>query len=167
MGSHRLASFSSTPLPCQTDRMNRALKTLLLWLLITALPVQGLAAVMKASCGPAHHSSLPIVIMAAADHHHGDATHAHHQHHHDAAMHSVADASASDSHTTTDGSSAKHESAYCSACAACCVGAVAPPPASDWTPTHSSSETAAPSPAPLVAGFIPDGLERPPRCISA
>ncbi len=37
------------------SRMHRTLKTLLLLLLIAALPLQGAAAAMRLSCGPAHH----------------------------------------------------------------------------------------------------------------
>jgi hypothetical protein len=139
--------------------MNRLFKTLLLWLLIAALPLQGFAAAMKASCGSAQHDLLQVAIMD--DEHHDDGV-VTHSHHHDAG----ADSSLSDSAANTDKSSAthdKHQHSSCSACAACCVGAVAPPSASIWTPTYSSSEMVVISPSPLVTGYIPGGLERPPR----
>jgi hypothetical protein len=146
--------------------MNRVFKTLLLWLLIAVLPVQGFAAAMKASCGPGRHGSLPISITTDEHHHDGAAAHAHH---HDADMHSVSDSSPPESSVTADNSSDthKHKSSYCSACAACCAGAVAPPSALHRTPVHGSSELVLASPAPLVTGYIPGGLERPPRRIFA
>jgi hypothetical protein len=146
--------------------MIRILKTLLLWLLIAALPVQGMAAVMKASCGPAHHGAMPTVTTVNEHHHDQHASHEH-EHHDHAIAHS--DSTASGSAMTTDQSSAghQHENSSCSACAACCAGAVAPPSALLLAPVHGSSEAVLISPAPLVTGHIPDGLERPPRHISA
>src|SRR5437879_5124973 len=104
--------------------MNRVLKTLLLWLLIATLPIQGFAAAMM-SCGPNHHESLSTAIMA--DEHHHDAKAAHRHLHDDAAMSPVADGASSDFLTNKSPGTHKHKSASCSACAACCVGATAPP----------------------------------------
>jgi hypothetical protein len=42
--------------------MIRVLKTLLLWFLIATMPVQGIAAVVQASCGPRHHD-MPSMAM--------------------------------------------------------------------------------------------------------
>jgi hypothetical protein len=144
--------------------MIRVLKTLLLWLLIAVLPVQGFAAVMKASCGSTHHSPLRVVMEH--EHHHDDST-MHSHHHDDASMHSVAESSSSGFLATADKASGTYESSYCSACAACCFGAVAPPSALTLLPAYSSSEAVVVSPTPLVTGYIPGGLERPPRAISA
>ena len=144
--------------------MNRALKTLLLWLLITALPLQGFAAVVQASCGPAHHNGAGISVVS-------------NQYHHDSEMALERNDAAAATHhdvselpATSDHSSAphKHQSSVCSACAACCVGAVALiSPPSIFIPAHTSSELVVISPAPLVTGFIPAGLERPPKHILA
>jgi hypothetical protein len=148
--------------------MNRTFKTLLLWLLMAVLPVQGLAAAIKASCGPAHHTSLPVVSMVAQHHHDSDAAHGHH--HDDAtgqSAASTADDTSSDALATASDSSSISKSSYCSACAACCIGAVAPPTVLIWTPARGSSESVVLSPMPLVTGYIPSGLERPPRHIFA
>jgi hypothetical protein len=149
--------------------MIRVLKTLFFLLLMVALPVQGLASVMKASCGPAHHSALPVAVTADQHPHDDGAIHSH-QHLDDATMHPVADnatQASPDSSVTADKSSGTFTSSYCSACAACCAGAVAPPSALNWPADHSSSQTVLVAPAPLVTGHIPDGLKRPPRHISA
>jgi hypothetical protein len=137
-----------------TYEMNRVLKTFLLWLLLAALPLQGIAAAVQASCGPAAHDGAAEMTMQAKSHHHeGDG---------------AAD-SASVVAASSDGDSAdiQHKNSVCSACAACCVGAVAPPSISTLTPAYSTSLPAVSSPAPLVAGFIPAGLERPPKRITA
>ncbi|HEU4852898.1 MAG TPA: hypothetical protein VFT37_12165 [Telluria sp.] len=63
----------------------------------------------------------------------------------------------------TDGDAAHS----CSACSPFCIGAVAPPPGLIAPPPPGGSETVIPSPAPLIAGFIPDAQKRPPRHISA
>jgi hypothetical protein len=144
--------------------MNRTLKTLLLWLLIAVLPIQGLAAAMQASCGPAHHTASAISAITEAHSHAGKVTYSHDGQ--DAVTHHAA----SDAPVTADHSSGtphKHQSAFCSACAACCVGAVAPPSAAIQTPVYSNSGLIVISPPPLVTGFIPAGLERPPKRISA
>jgi len=142
--------------------MNRALKTLLLWLLITALPLQGFAAVVQASCGPAHHDGPAISTVSNQYHHDSEMAL-----NHDAAAthHSMSELPATSDHLSA---SPKHQGSACSACAACCVGAVALiSPPSIFIPTHTSSELVVISPSPLVTGFIPAGLERPPKHILA
>lgn len=147
--------------------MNRIFKTLLLWLLMAALPIQGFAAAIKASCGQAHLSSVPAVSIVKT-HDHGDRLTNHH--HADA----TGDASGHDEHGASSSvadksSDAKpiHKSSYCSACALCCVGAVALPSSHNWTPEYSSSEFIISPPAVLATGYIPAGLERPPRQVAA
>jgi hypothetical protein len=133
--------------------MNRVLKTFLLWLLLAALPLQGFAAAVQASCGPAAHHDAPEMKMQAQSHHHeGDAADS---------VTVLADKSAGDS------ADIKHKTSVCSACAACCVGAVAPPSVSALFSTYGSSLPKVVSPSPLVTGFIPAGLERPPKRITA
>ena len=144
--------------------MNRALKTFLLWLLLAALPLQGMAAAIQASCGPAHLHSGQAAPAATHNHfHEAGAGHdaAGHDHSHAAAdaARNADDASASSAKASAHGS--------CSACAACCIGATAPPPVSFPAPYRGNSESVAVSPPPLVAGFIPGGLERPPKRLSA
>jgi hypothetical protein len=145
--------------------MNRVLNTLLLWLLIATLPTQGFAAAMKTVCGPAHHVSVQINVAHADHQHKGKAGHDHHQ---DASVHSASYGLSPD--LSVAGKSPvkhEHESAFCSVCATCCVGAVAPPSVPILTPVHGSSEFVIATPSPLVTGYIPAGLERPPKTLSA
>jgi hypothetical protein len=134
--------------------MIRFFKTLLIAILVLALPAQAMASAVKLSCGPAHHNASQIV-LATDGHHHDGAT-----------AHSGADSTSSDATANADNSPTKpniHKSSSCSACAACCVGATVPPSISFLTPAYSSSELVVISPAPLITGFIPAGLERPPK----
>jgi hypothetical protein len=56
---------------------------------------------------------------------------------------------------------------YCSACAACCFGATAPPSVVSVAPVFGTFEVAVTPPIVSFTGFIPAGLERPPRHLSA
>jgi len=137
-----------------TYEMNCVLKTFMLWLLLAALPLQGFAAAIQTSCGPMpHHGSSEMAMHAESHHHEGDG----------AANHSTV-AAAKSSGGSVD---TKHKSSFCSACATCCVGAVAPPSVSVLTPVYSNSLPIVFSPPLLVTGFIPAGLERPPKRITA
>jgi len=136
--------------------MHRTLKTLLLLLLIAALPLQGAAAAMRLSCGPAqHHPPAQAASATGAHYHHAAVAHSD-------SGHSAFDAaSAEQTPAVQDG----HAHSYCSACAACCVGAAAPLSSSIPTAPPKVSEFIAVAPAPLLAGFIPTSLERPPRTV--
>jgi len=141
--------------------MNRLLKMIMLWLLMVALPVQGIAAATMISCGPDHKAAVSA--PAAADHHHGAANVlAHH--------HEKADSPASVQHqqlATGDHAGAVHKTSACSACSACCVGAVILPTILNWDPAPVEFELSLPLPAFSLLSHIPAGLERPPRSYSA
>ncbi len=144
------------------SNMKRALKTLLLWLLIVVLPSQGFAAAMLPSCCLMHHDSLAIAVIKNAQHHDCGVSQDH--------VGAIAYHLAPDSPGMADhwsGTPHKHQSSSCSACAACCVGATAPPSPVSLTAAYSSPESYVIFLAPWVAGFVPAGLKRPPRHIFA
>lgn len=146
--------------------MLRVLKTLLLWLLIAALPIQGAAAVIKASCGPRHHSAS--VEFNVPEHHHSADTTAHNHAFEDAtALEKQAQVSDTVTVSKTDQSAKLPLNSFCSACAACCAGAVAPPPTVSLAPTFVLVETAVRPSVESFTGFVPAGPERPPRHASA
>ncbi len=129
--------------------MKRTLKTLLLLLLIAALPLQGAAAAMRLSCGPDHH---PAQAAPAAGAHHHSAS----------APHSDADQAAFGTADHADHApvaSDGHAHSYC------CVGSAAPPSTAIPTVARDGSEFIAVAPPPLLTGFIPASLERPPRTV--
>ncbi|HYD75682.1 hypothetical protein [Ramlibacter sp.] len=88
------------------------LRTLLAWLLLAALPLQGFAAATTLLCGPAHHAATASAGATAAHHAASDG----HGHAHEAqAFESDADADATTSTATDIGHS-------CNLCAAACHG---------------------------------------------
>jgi hypothetical protein len=161
--------------------MNRIVRTLLIWLIIAALPMQATAAVINASCGSVHHpaqmqsSSFAHASVADAaldehphESHHGHtAMEAHHAHADQASAHAEFIDEVSSFHELANAAAssdqADHGHSTCSACAACCLGAAAPPAAQVKTPAFSRFTTSSIDSSVLLTGFIPAGLERPPR----
>lgn len=145
--------------------MHRALKTLLLWLIIATLPLQGLAAVTKSACGSAHHSPLPAAMLTDQQAH---AQYGHHAAMDGASGHHHADIALADDEASPakSGDHASHASSYCAACAACCFGAVAPPSVMLLTPAPMASRSAILTPIPLLTGQVPATPKRPPRFVA-
>ena len=128
--------------------MNTWVRTLLVWCLVLALPIQGAVAATMARCGSHHSAPAGVVVTAAvetmAD---ADAHAGHHAHAHE--KHSSSAADVTDPHK-------------CSACAACCSVAVIGPmvlavPAPDLASTVWTAVV------PTVEKFSADGPDRPPR----
>jgi hypothetical protein len=147
--------------------MNPVLKTLLIWLLALALPVQGFAASIRLSCAPAHRivSSIKGV------------EHSHHSHHdemsggvisHDGVMdhHGIGDSSAHDNPSADLASEeSKSQDASCSACAACCIGMAVIPSELTLAVDHNGLSILVASIASSFTGFVPAAPERPPRTL--
>jgi hypothetical protein len=139
--------------------MNRFLKTLMLWLLLAALPLQGIAAAMQTPCGPMERSDSAETAMSVLQpHQHGGEVMAMSE---PVASDRGAVAAPAMSHDKSPGDD--HEHGTCSACASCCMSAGAPPSAAVITPTYSNSLPSVVTPAPSLTGFVPAGLERPPK----
>jgi hypothetical protein len=132
--------------------MNRLFTTLLVWLLMAALPLHAVAAVINLSCAHSQQQADPHADHAAP----AIDAHAHHGSHDADAAAPAAAGDASES-----GSLLSHAS--CSACSAFCVGAVAPPSASLPLPSFDGCEAVVIAATDFGTGFIPDGLQRPPR----
>ena len=145
--------------------MKRFVRCFVMWLLVLALPVQGFAASTMLLCGAGHHGTVQAT--------EGGHDHASHMHMGAQDVSAVSESAAHDHAADTPLShedsafsplTAKHANVMgkCSACAACCTVA--------FLPTNVIAFTA-PAPSrvlPVVeltthAGFIADGLERPPR----
>lgn len=154
--------------------MNRVLKTFLLLLLIAALPIQGYAAVLKASCGPVHHRAAQAAVggnqhytLNASDMH--SLTTSDHIHAIDAAAVTAAmsDERVPPAIVTSDSAADTVTSAICSGCAACCSGAVGPPTVFVSPSASNGAESVVLHPIESVVGVVPAGLERPPKVLSA
>lgn len=142
--------------------MDRTLKTLLLWFLMALVPLQAGAAAMGMSCGPAHQQTMAATIFASAEHHEHDSEMAH-QHDGADTTAAVADSSSPEASEAAEGPG--HST--CSACSDLCIGAVAPPTSINSLPAFNGAESVVIALSPSVVGFVPDGLKRPPRNISA
>ena len=140
--------------------MPRLFKTTALWLLLFALPVQGVAAVTMAACGPLHQRVASISADGAQAHDH--ALHENTGQHHSAIVVDdgsgvVSQQSAEDFLTLTDFS--------CSACAACCATAAIASADYRAPAIVPAANTGFVSPIPAFSGFIPETPEHPPRSI--
>lgn len=156
-----------------------ALRRLLVWIMVLAMPVKGMAAMAMLACGPAHVA--PPAAAAPQAHHAGHAhqaapaVQAGHAH---APLHSTLPAAHHADHAVADptppadaghdpagdlSASVKHK---CSACAACSAGAALP----SQPPALLAAE---PAPAQFAAAavsafrFVTDGPDRPPRPLLA
>jgi hypothetical protein len=151
--------------------MNRVLRALLLWVMVIAMPLQGLAASTMLFCEISHGrmtqdttaeppamnpGSVPSIAHHHTDGHHGA---------HVAPEGTGDDDWASHADRDTNPSPAQ-DSRNCSACAACCVGLALP---ARFVQSQACC-LAEPMPAAAVTPLstrLPDGLDRPPRSTSA
>lgn len=144
--------------------MGLLIRTLLIWLLVLAVPAQGAAALTMAFCAPNHHGGAAAshaAPMASTERAHAPGAHEGH----------AQAAAAPDNSADAGGSAAPAKSGHagkhkCSACASCCsIGAMLNSalavPVPDLTPTVFSVML------PRVAGFALDGPDRPPRIVLA
>jgi hypothetical protein len=150
--------------------MDRVFKHLLLWFLMAALPVQGMAAIIKANCGPRHHTSFSIGMAApekAMVHELVHDAHLSDTHAQAASEWDETKSAETENSLTNSDEPPNHSASYCSACAACCAGSVAPPVAISSLPGADSVGGAVVYLPDSYLGYIPAGLDRPPKSFSA
>ena len=143
--------------------MSLLVRTLFVWLLMLAVPAQGMAAATMAFCGPGHHggAAAHVVSSVPSEHlHHGDTSPVHGLN----AGAAFDVASADEATAATNASHAPQQK--CSACASCCsLGALL-----STVPVVAATEPAPAvfiTTAPNVYAFAADGPDRPPRNIHA
>jgi hypothetical protein len=139
-----------------------ALKKIFLWLVIAALPLQGFASVVASTCGPDHE--LMVAAGGAVDR--SDAG-GNGDHHHVGSGHPDVKLTSAHAGSTQSDHEHHHKTSFCGTCGACCAGAFALSSTIVWAPSEAQFKADIIAPAPLVTGFIPGGLERPPRPYSA
>lgn len=152
--------------------MNRVLRRFLLWVMVLAMPVQGMAASLMLFCGPSHQRMMQGRVV---DHHSALPLHAQAQ--------PLAQAlpgpdlalplgepgsplpheRGCDGTTGDDGTLAADAAEFsCSACAACC--SMLAIPARFTLPGRSEPAQRVPLATAVAANSpLPDGLDRPPR----
>ena len=142
-------------------------RTLLIWLLVLAIPAQGAAAATMAFCGPNHHGEEAIEVqwVEPAEYEHLDSGAMTIHGHHDVTA-QVDQASSAPEGFAVTGKLSNPDTHKCGACASCCsIGAilnsVRAVPAPVFTPTLFSTVV------PCVDTFAADGPDRPPRIVLA
>lgn len=142
--------------------MVRLIRTVITWLVLLALPLQGYAAATLLHCGPDHHRMSQAAELATSD----SADHVIHSGHRHASGTDDAGAMKASVDAGDDAASLHHldklSKFRCSACAACCMGAALPTAVLEFNPVAG---TAAPTSFVTTArvGFVTDNPERPPR----
>lgn len=132
--------------------MNRPLRITLVWLLLVAFPLQGVAAAVmmeQMACGELYIDHAAMLCQ------HGDT-------HHDglgAGMDSAGHADVADDGVQPVGK--------CTACVSCCVGAVVDSEQPRWLSARLYAHVYPLIDRGPVVGFFTDGPERPPRANSA
>jgi len=145
--------------------MRFLLRSLFVWLMALALPLQGMAAAGMQACGPMHERTGSAASASAAHvpgHEHAQFSHSAHAAHstdHGDAHPAAADLSPEDSELPAAG----HQ---CGACASCCP-AVALPSEVAFALASGAGAVVIPAAPARVASFVPPGFERPPRAILA
>ena len=145
--------------------MTRRFQLLFVWLLLALLPIQGMSASMRIACAAEHGLGNAVEVNIVGDA--SGTTYIAHHHHAGMSASEMAAGPASHDDAGHHEHGNHHKNASCSNCGACCVGAFALPTATSMTIAEAKASVEIVSPSPLVTGFIPDGLERPPRQISA
>lgn len=141
----------------------------MLWVMVFALPVQGMAASLMTFCGPSHE----LMMQGVGPEHHGEQVpHAQNG----AEAHLPMSAQSGIGHADaalSDGAAGDATGLFsfldqfsCSACAACCLMMGLPASLSLPGQPHSIKSVLAWL-AISVQSHLPDGLDRPPRAILA
>lgn len=145
--------------------MRKVFKTVLLWLLLLAVPFQGYAASAMLFCETSHHRT-DTVPATHADHHHNHEQHAAHDGSlisADYHQHQVADSS----NHGSEKNGSQHGLSKCSACSTCCVGAAIAPTLMDFVAIPPSDPHLISFITISFVGHIPGRLERPPSTFLA
>jgi hypothetical protein len=143
------------------------IRTLLIWLLVLAVPAQAAAAATMTFCGPNHdgqQAALSRQVASAAHAHPGSAAQTLHDHHSVAAQPDAGDSVAASA--AAPAKLVKADPHKCGACASCCSGAaiLSMVPA---VPVPEVSPTVFICVVPAVAAFAAEGPDRPPRVFFA
>lgn len=142
------------------------LKSLIVWLMLLAIPFQGFASATMLVCAPMESMpQLAVMAIAPVSTHHADAAATGHQHHADAAasghQHHADDAA----HVAADDGAAAHHHAdgKCNSCATCCFGAIMAPSSASRIPPEMQHFAFLSFEADRIASVDLAHPERPPQ----
>ena len=136
--------------------MRRLIKIFAIWLIAVAIPVQGFASVAMMNCDQSsnHHSQNVAV----------DTVHNHDQHSgHDMSNKHSHDAIDNSNQASQSTDNSKHICAHCAKCTSCCSGFIFQTTSSSLFQQLNAGQIRYSYNSLLFTGFIPSGLERPPR----
>lgn len=154
-------------------------KTLLVWLLMFVIPLQGFAATAMLFCASSHHcvSATSMSQQTAHDHHASIPGHVEHQHdkmqqvsHHDQDARQPASNSQFDDSTQNHATPLKAghlADGKCSACAACCTGSALLSSTRFMNHVAMTGAVLIPFAPESYVSHIPKGFDPPPRFILA
>lgn len=136
--------------------MRELIKIFAIWLIAIAMPVQGFASVAMTNCdqSPNHHSKN---VATGTAHNHDQHTG------HDMSNEHSHDAIDSSNNVSQSTENDKHSCAYCAKCTSCCAGFTFQTTTSSLIQQLNAGEIRYSYNSLLFTGFIPSGLERPPR----
>ena len=136
--------------------MRKLIKLFAIWLIAIAIPVQGFASIAMMNCEQSSsHQSKSVAAAAGHDHDHHSG--------HDISSHHSNDAVDSDNHTAQKIDKTKHSCAHCVKCASCCLGFTFQTTSSSPIRQLNAAKVTFSDNTLIFTGFIPSGLERPPR----
>ena len=141
--------------------MIRNARFVVIWLLAFLLPLQGLAAGVRMTCVAQHTVMMEVAIQVTT------VNMAVHQHHEGMSSYEMVASQDSGKDVSQSEHTKHNKSSSCNSCGSCCIAAFAPSAPLNLSLIDVKTSVEIVSPTPLVTGFIPDGLERPPRQISA
>ena len=146
--------------------MRFSVRSLLIWLMVLAVPVQAIAASGMQHCGPGHQMmQAGLTAASSADEHEQAQDGAPHEHP-QAATVPADQQTADDVSDTTLKAGALGNDYTCSACANCC-SAVGLPSTVVRLPEPPIAAHASALSASALLSFVPGGLDRPPRTFLA
>ena len=133
-------------------------RSVLTWLLVLAMPVQGIAAIGTQHCAPTHRG---IDLPAKAEQ--AQPRHAHGHARAEAVLAAVTESRVlGPAHALHAEHAISTADAKCSACAACCLALGLPSGALDL-PAWAEGSSLAPPTMTGMPSFVAGGLDRPPR----
>lgn len=138
--------------------MRTTFKTLILWLMMLATPIQGFAAATMMFCEPMHQQ------MSFAEQ--GESMHEMHHHAHNALEHTSGN-SASDPSNAAHNHGKHHGAGKCNMCSACCMLVAMTAPEFQAVSQLPVRSQVIPFFTTALRGFVPESPERPPRNILA
>jgi hypothetical protein len=143
--------------------MSVAFRTLLIWLLVAAMPVKVMAGVGTGACGPGHPSAASSMAVHAWKVH----EHSAHSFHAASVLAQLAahqpDGAGLPGPETTDAKDGTAAKLKCSSCAPCCAAAAPPPVAGPLVVLAGPNEAHGDRSAAGRDGVFPDVPHKPPR----